>query len=71
MKPLVLNASLKKSTIERLNKELKCAQKLNNVKLYEIALSLLLWGDARISSGDIAGRIGRNINTVTNWIDRF
>lgn len=67
----VLNARLEKSTVKKLQNELAVARKLNNIKLYQIAMCLLLWGQEEYSCRCIAAKLEISVSTVTNWINCF
>ena len=69
--PSVLNARLQRSTIVRLQEELRLAQKLNNIKLYRIVVCLLLWGNEGESCRSIGARLGVSANTIADWVDQF
>ena len=57
-------------TVKRLEKELKIAESLNNLRLYKIVRSLLLISQKK-SVRDIAEQLHVSVKTVYDWLNHF
>lgn len=65
-----LNISFSNKIIQRLEQELKIAQKLNNLRLYKMVWCLLLVHEGR-SFASIAKLLNISVRTVYNWLKTF
>jgi len=65
-----MNISFSNDTIQQLIKELKIAQKLNNLRLFKMIWCLLLIQEGK-SFQDIAKLLNISVKTVYNWLEVF
>lgn len=66
----IVRIRFQKMTIKRLEKEIKIAERLNNLRLYKIVSCLLLMNDGK-PAGEIALLLNISIKTVYNWFNTF
>jgi transposase len=65
-----MRVRINKETVKRLREELLVAQKLNNLRLYKMTISLLLINE-EYSMEQIAGFLNISIKTIYNWLSKF
>ncbi|MFH1645045.1 MAG: IS630 family transposase, partial [Candidatus Omnitrophota bacterium] len=65
-----MNITFSNDSIERLIREFKTAERLNNLRLYKMVSCLLLIHEKR-SFSDIAKLLNISIKTVYNWLKEF
>ena len=66
----MLRIKFSKETVERLERELEVAEKLNNLRLYKMVMSLLLIHEGK-SASEIGKQLNQAVRTIYDWFSKF